>query len=136
MLKKGVIAISAFVFLVSGCASLMSGTSQSVTVDSEPQGAKVIVGKVKVKDGVSEMVDGKEVGVTPIDVQVSRRKGMVQVSKEGYKTVDVPLKTRMNPWVWGDILLTSPLSTSIDTTTGASSEYSPGKYMVTLPQKQ
>ena len=135
MFKKNLIAVIAVGFIVSGCATIMSGTTQVVTIDSDPQGATVTVGKVKVKNGKSVMVNGKEIGITPIDVEVSRKRGMVQVSKEGYKSVDVPLKTTMNPWVWGDILLTSPLSTSIDTTTGASNQYNPGQYLVTLPPR-
>lgn len=63
---------------------------------------------------------------------MSRKHGALFVEKEGYLAAEVSLTTKMNPWMWGNILLTSPLSTSIDTSTGASREYDPGEYMVDL----
>ena len=118
---------------MSGCASLFGGGSnQLISIDSEPQGAKVTVGAKVKREGQSVMVNKIEYGVTPIEVSVPRKDGMILVSKEGYETQEVGLVRKMNPWVWGDIIATSPLSTSIDTSTGAAHQYKPGKYMVTL----
>jgi len=125
-------SFSAFVLAaavtLSGCASIQSGTTQQVKVSSNPAGATVYIA-VK-KDGV---VSNKvAVGVTPLTVTLSRKHGALFVEKEGYAPTEVALTTKMNPWMWGNILLTSPLSTSIDTSTGASREYDPGEYMVDL----
>ena len=38
----------------------------------------------------------------------------------------------MAGWVWGDIVLLSLISTSIDTSTGAAKEYDPGEYLVEM----
>jgi uncharacterized protein YceK len=122
------IAIAATALALSGCASIQSGTTQHVKVSSNPAGATVYVALKK--DGV---VSNKvAVGVTPLTVTLSRKHGALFVEKEGYVATEVPLTTKMNPWMWGNILLTSPLSTSIDTSTGASREYDPGEYMVDL----
>lgn len=129
------ISIVVFAFVVSGCASINSGTTQQVTIDSDPPGATVIVGaKVKKADKYI-MVNSVNAGVTPLVVELSRKDGMVEVSKEGYESQEVELKKSMNPWMWGDIVLTSLLSTSIDTSTGACNQYKPGQYMVTLTPK-
>lgn len=130
---KSLMAIAAVASIVSGCATIMTGATQAVSIDSDPQGATVLIGKEKVVDGKKEMVESRVLGLTPVTADLPRSGVMLQVSKEGHQTVDVPLQTGMNPWVWGDILLTSPLSTSIDTSTGAANEYNPGQYMVTLP---
>ena len=137
MLKKSVITIVVVLFVISGCATIMSGTTQKVTFDSDPSGAKVVIGKKKKKDGETTMVDSYDAGVTPLTVELSRRQStIVQISMEGYKTKEVELKRKMNNWVLGDLALTSPLSTSIDTSTEACNEYKPGQYMVTLqPEK-
>jgi hypothetical protein len=57
---------------------------------------------------------------------------VILVEKDGFENAEVPLKRSMNNWVWGDIALTSLLSTSIDTSTGASNEFDPNEYVVEL----
>jgi len=131
--RAWIVAIVVVVGIVYGCASIMSGTTQRVTFDSEPQGATVTIGKKAEKDGQVTIVDSYEAGVTPLEVELPRRTNtMVQLSKEGFETQTVELKRKMNNWTWGDIALTSPLSTSIDTSTGAVNEYKPGQYVITL----
>jgi hypothetical protein len=122
------LAAAAIVVAVSGCASIQSGSTQQVKVSSNPAGATVYVALKK--DGV--VTNKVAVGVTPLTVTLSRKHGALFVEKENYVAAEVPLTTKMNPWMWGNILLTSPLSTSIDTSTGASREYDPGEYMVDL----
>lgn len=122
------LAMATAVLALSGCASINSGTTQVVKVSSNPEGATVYTA-VK-KEGV--VTNKVAVGVTPLSVTLSRKHGALFVEKDGYVGIEVPLTTKMNPWMWGNILLTSPLSTSIDTSTGASREYDPGEYMVDL----
>ena len=111
----------------------MSGTTQRVTFDSDPPGATVMIGEKKTVDGETVMVNGYNAGVTPLVVELKRKGStLVEIYKDGYKVQEVVLERRMNPWVWGDIALTSPLSTSIDTSTGACNQYKPGQYMVSL----
>ena len=122
------LATLAAALVLSGCASINSGTTQQVKVSSNPAGATVLVALKK--DGV--VTNKVAVGVTPVTVTLSRKHGALFLEKEGYVATEVPLTTKMNPWMWGNILLTSPLSTSIDTSTGAAREYDPGEYMVDL----
>lgn len=123
------IAAAAGAILVTGCASMMSGTTQEIQVNSNPVGATVYVGSVA-KDG--SVINKVAVGVTPTKVRISRKDGAIVVEKAGYTGVNLPMTTKMNPWVWGDIALTSPLSTSIDTSTGAANQYDPGEYTIDL----
>lgn len=118
--------------VLTGCATIVDGSDQNVTIDSNPQGAKVYIGKME--DG--KIVGKASAGVTPTTVNISRRNGAVIIEKDGYKSETINLKRKMNGWVLGDILLTSPLSTSIDTSTGAANEYDPDKYFVELKQSQ
>ena len=45
--------------LTSGCATLFTGTTQSVTIDSQPQGANIVI-------------DGQLIGTTPARVRLDR----------------------------------------------------------------
>ena len=122
-------AAAAGAILVTGCSSMMSGTTQEIQVNSNPAGATVFLGSVA-KDG--SVINKVAAGVTPLKVRISRKDGAIVVEKAGYTGVNLPMTTKMNPWMWGNIALTSPLSTSIDTSTGAANQYDPGEYTVDL----
>ncbi|MDH4155307.1 MAG: PEGA domain-containing protein [Nitrospira sp.] len=65
-------ALTCAVYL-SGC-SLFGGSSQNFAVSSDPMGATV-------------RINGQQVGVTPIQYQVSRRGDLlIEVEKTGYKS--------------------------------------------------
>jgi len=112
-----------------GCGTIMDGSQQDVKIDSYPSGANIF--KVT-KDKEGGIVNRAQIGVTPATISISRKEAVILIEKEGFQSAEVPLKSSMNSWMWGNILLTSPLSTSIDTSTGASNEYDPGEYTVEL----
>lgn len=116
--------------LLSACASIMSGTSQSIKVDSNPPGARVFVG-VKSRGG-QNLASPIAVGITPAQVKLQRKDGVMFLEKDGYETAQVSLHRTMNLWVIGDIVLGSPLSIGIDTSTGAAKSYDPDEYLVNL----
>ena len=115
--------------IVSGCASIVDGTTQNVKVDSNPAGAEIYVG-AKTSKGI---VDQRKVGVTPMKtVALPRKDGVLILKKEGYSDAVVIPKREMNGWVWGDIVMLSLLSTSIDTSTGAAKEIDPDEFFVEM----
>lgn len=103
--------------LLSGCASIISGTSQAVTIDSNVQGATVII-------------EGSSVGVTPFTGKIPRkRESVAVVSKPGYTTQSITLTTSFNPVAILSIVW--DYSTT-DCLTGACWEYAPNSYYVNL----
>lgn len=119
--------LAAAVF-ISGCASIVDGTKQSVKVDSNPKGAEIYIGVMD--DGA--VVSQTKAGMTPATVSLPRKDGVLVLKKEGYRDATVTPKRRMNGWVWGDIVLLSLLSTSIDTSTGAAKEIDPNEFLVEM----
>lgn len=70
--------LTGIALLLSGCATLFTGTTQSVTIDSQPQGANIIV-------------DGQLVGTTPARVRLDRDLNaifddgkFIRLEKDGY----------------------------------------------------
>jgi hypothetical protein len=115
-----------FVFLmaligtVGGCATIVDGTHQSVSFNSTPDGATV-------------MIDGRPVGKTPTMVSLEKKEDQtLSFSKEGYKPLSMKLETRMDGWFWGNIVCGGFLGSTTDGLSGAVDEYSPGQYLVTL----
>ena len=129
---KRLAAVGSCALFFSGCASVISGTHQEIKVDSEPKGATVYTGWQSESDGKTVMAGRAVAGVTPLTVSIPRRDGMIEVAKEGYKSQNIELQRELNYWFFGNVVLTSLLSSCIDTSTGAISEYRPGEFMVSL----
>jgi len=105
---------------ITGCATIVSGTDQLMTFDSEPEGATVSVA-------------GRVVGKTPLSIQLKKKKKQqLTFEKEGYKSHTTQLDTKVDSWFWGDVVLLSLVSTTTDAVSGAMHEYSPDQYFVTL----
>lgn len=120
LLPVFVIAIAIAIAAVSGCASIVSGTDQTLTFNSEPDGATVTVA-------------GKIVGKTPLSVQIDKGKNQsLTFEKEGYKTFTTQLSTTMDGWFWGNIVIGGFLGSTTDGVSGAINEFSPDQYFVTL----
>ncbi len=114
------VIMATVISLASGCASIVTGTDQQLTFNSEPDEATVTV-------------SGRVLGKTPLTVQVD--KGTNQAftfEKEGYKTHTAQLSTTTNPWFFGNILLGGFLGSTTDGVSGAIYEFSPDQYFVTL----
>jgi len=119
---KNVLALSlaVTVILSTGCASVVSGTDQKLTFNSEPEEATVTV-------------SGRVLGKTPLTVPVDRGSNQsITFEKEGYKTYTAQLSTTTNPWFFGNIVLGGLVGSTTDGVSGAIHEFSPDQYFVTL----
>ena len=109
-------ALFAFVFL-SGSATIISGTNQTLNFQSEPPGAQVII-------------DGQMVGVTPVSVTVPKsRRSSVMFQLDGYQTITRDLNRRYDPITLLSVFW--DLSTT-DLITGAAFEYEPNSFFITM----
>ena len=67
------------VFLFQNCTTISRGTSQEIPVTSNPVGAKIIV-------------DGKELGYTPLNLKLKRKKGhIIRIEKQGYNPLEIKI---------------------------------------------
>lgn len=108
----------------TGCATIVTGGSQTVSFNSSPDGADVAV-------------SGQVVGKTPCSVSLKRATNQsLTFTKAGYKTITMRLETRVNGWFWGNIVLGGFIGSTTDGISGAVDEYSPGQYLVTMVPEQ
>ena len=80
------------VLLASGCASMQGGRSPVVLVESEPPGARILVG-------------GEPVGMTPNFVELKRRDAVVTLERDGFLTKEVEVPRSVAGGVMGNVLL-------------------------------
>ena len=117
MLASSRLFISASLGLLASCATIISGTSQAVTIDSNVSGATVVI-------------DGSSVGTTPFSGKVRRRRETIgMVRKEGYVAQSFTMSSSYNPVALLSIFW--DYSTT-DFLTGAVWEYSPSQYYIEL----
>src|SRR5439155_9601807 len=99
--------------LTGGCASIVNGTTQVVTIDSNVRGAEVAV-------------DGEMVGRTPYTGPIKRGSTTtVRVSTQGYQPKTITLSTEIEPIFWGNIILGGFFGSTTDAGTGAMYKYAP-----------
>lgn len=113
-------ALAAASFGVSGCATVMNGTSQPVAFKSEPSGA------------VIKLVSGQSC-TTPCQYELKRGKdSLVTYSKDGYQPVKVYIQSRTGGATFGNIIAGGVIGGVIDGSNGASNHLYPSPVYVRL----
>jgi hypothetical protein len=121
MSKSPVLSVVLFASLLgAGCASIVNGTTQVVTIDSNVRGAEVAV-------------DGAVVGRTPYTGPIKRGSSTtVRVTNPGYQPKTITLSTEVEPIFWGNIILGGFFGSTTDAGTGAMYKYAPATYELAL----
>jgi hypothetical protein len=105
---------------LTGCATIMTGTNQEVSFNSNPPGATVIV-------------NGRTIGITPVSTALKKEgEQPMTFKKDGYQDLTLQLESRTTSWFWGNIVIGGFFGSTTDAASGAMNEYSPGQYLVTL----
>ncbi|MFD2262599.1 hypothetical protein ACFSM5_06845 [Lacibacterium aquatile] len=123
------LAASGVLIALSGCATIVEGTSQSVLVKTEPAEAKCEVSK-----------NGSVLAVanpTPASVVLSKSKDDLQVNcqKTGYRNADGKLTSSFQAMTLGNILLGGVVGAVIDQGSGAANQYEPEILVFLNPEK-
>jgi hypothetical protein len=112
--------------LLSACATLVGGgTSQGVSITSDPDGASFVV---KSFSGM-QMAAGK----TPQTVTLPRKNEyQIEFSVPGYRTQSIPLTKGVNGWVFGNFVFGWIPGLIIDFVTGSANKLEPAMVQVAL----
>lgn len=108
---------------MQSCATILTGTSDRITINSVPEGAKV-------------EIDGIDKGKTPVRVKVKRHfeSPTVTLKKDGYERKTFELQNSFNPIA--AINLLSIFGWGIDLLSGAVMKYNPKVYDMELEPKK
>ena len=122
--------------LASGCASIVHGGNRSITINSEPSGAKAIVTKTG--------GDVITVQNTPCTVSLDPRCGYfkgqqyhLRLELPGYRTEEIELTPSLSGWYFGNILLGGLIGmVVVDPLTGSMWNIEPAKIQQKLSPGQ
>ncbi len=118
-------ALAALAMLNAGCATLTKGSTQTVTVDTDPSGAVCTLTR-----------DSKPLAVvnpTPGSIPISKSSGAVSVicKKDKYLDAAGTMTSQFQAITFGNILFGGLIGVAIDAASGASHEY-PALVTITL----
>ena len=115
--------VCGLMLLTSGCAAVFTGTTDTVTFDSQPQNAKVLI-------------NGLQRGKTPVTVNLKRSLSttMVSITLEDHEPQYLVLQKEFNFISLFDIFIWPTFI--VDAATGAMMKYSPKYYNIELTPKK
>jgi hypothetical protein len=101
------------ILLFSGCATIIHGSRQGMTITCEPRVANVFI-------------DGVRMGQTPLYTKLSRAHNhKLHISLEGYQPYELNLTRKLDGWIFGNILIGGAVGIGIDALTGSMFRLSP-----------
>lgn len=129
------VARSALVLLVlccctiSGCATIVKGSTQPLTVQTEPDGANCELTR-----------EGQTIGAinpTPGTVQIDKTKSDIEITckKKGFSNAVVTVSSTFQSWTVGNILIGGLIGIAIDASSGAINEYPSSVELKLIPDK-
>lgn len=129
------IATLSICIILSGCATIISGGTQTVTLSSDPDDATV---KIYNKAGI--LISNSE---TPQTISLKRGRGFfcgetykIVIEKENYNTYEIIVDSRFNGWYVGNIIFGGLIGLLIvDPATGAMWTLSPDMVSPELTKK-
>lgn len=119
IIRASTLILSGFSILASltGCATIMHGTRQSIGIASNPSNASV-------------WVDKTYLGNTPMIVEMSRKDNhFIRIELDGYQPYEATFSRQLSGWVFGNIVFGGIIGLAVDAITG-------GLYMLTPDQVQ
>ncbi len=116
----GLVSAVAVSCLMSGCATIVTGTFQEAEIDTVPSGAEVFV-------------NGDSVGFAPVSVDLDQDTDpYIVLKKSGYADTRVKLKKGMNGWLVLDVFTGAVPGLIIDAWAGAGKSFNEDKICVPL----
>lgn len=116
MNKKAVLILPVLSLLASGCASVMSGTDQDITFDTNPSGAECILTR-------NNEILAKVTTSETIRVQKLKHDIYVSCNLEGFHESTAHVNSGTQGSVFGNIILGGGIGWAIDSARGADNKY-------------
>lgn len=117
-------AIAALGVAVSGCATIIKGTSQTIVVTTPPVTGATCVLSSK---------EGSWTVVTPGSVKVEKSKEdvLAKCTLPGYQDATAVIPSNFQGWTLGNIILGGVIGVGVDAASGAMNEY-PGAFAIPM----
>jgi hypothetical protein len=115
-----IISLLVTIFIINGCATIIHGTTQEVSITTDPSEATLCV-------------DGRENYKSPAKITMKRKDDhIVEVAKEGFDKENINIKSVISGAVAGNLLLGGLIGIGVDAISGGASRLEPDNINVRL----
>lgn len=122
MKKLSTILLAGTLLTLTSCATIISGSKQTVNFQSTPSEATVYINDL-------------EIGKTPIEKKLERKNNYnVMIKLDGYNTFETRISRKFNAWYIGNILLGGIIGLIVDPITGAMYKLTPDQIKAELSE--
>jgi hypothetical protein len=98
---------------LGGCASIIHGSTQEISIQSNPSGAVIAV-------------NGVRNAQTPATLSLPRKSAQaLEITLDGYRPFQMQLHRGTSGWVWGNIVFGGLIGLVVDASTGAMYKLTP-----------
>lgn len=123
---KTILAASAAALLLCSCSSIVEGTSETLSFDSNPPGADCALERNSEVIGSVHTPGGVLVKKTKYDIHVTCK-------KDGYQDATAFLHSDIEGATWGNIILGGGIGWAIDSASGADNKYAEHTTVTLVP---
>lgn len=125
---KSLLLVTAIALSSAGCASIVKGTTQPITVNTDPQGARC---EIKREGAVIAVADP-----TPQTVQVDKDSAdlMLTCTLAGHKPGQYTLVSEAEAMAAGNVVFGGVIGLAVDAGTGALNKYAANTTVVLQPE--
>lgn len=117
---KKICSVCMPLILLTGCASIMHGTRQTIGISSYPTNAEV-------------WVDNNYAGKSPTFVHLTRKDNhFIRLELEGYETYEAVLTHQVSGWVFGNIVFGGLPGLAIDAISGGLYQLTPDQLQIEM----
>jgi hypothetical protein len=114
--------------LLAGCATIVEGTDQTVSVHTEPSGAECRLTRGGTLVGVINPTPGS------VNVDKSRREISVSCEREGYRNAVGILDSDFQATTLGNLIIGGIIGVGVDAASGAMNEYDESIIIHMIPE--
>lgn len=113
------ISLICSIVMLSGCASIVNGRSEEISINTRPSEADCVIGGVIYR--------------APTKASLKRNQDYeVKCTKDGYSPVSTRINSKTSGWVWGNIAFGGLIGLAIDYGTGAAYKLRPNELNLAL----
>jgi uncharacterized protein YceK len=123
-MRFSVLALTALLATpLTGCGSIMHGTTQGVGLASSPTNAKITI------DNVAK-------GNTPVITELTRKDThIIKLELAGFMPYETTITRKVSGWVWGNIVFGGLVGLAVDAISGGLYELSPSEVNAALAKQ-
>lgn len=108
------------VVVLTGCATIIQGTTQTVGLSSTPSGAQIYLNNMPL-------------GTTPLMAELKRKDNHVlRIELEGYKPYEATFTRSVSGWVFGNIVFGGIIGLAVDAISGGMYKLTPDQVAAQL----